>query len=80
MDTFAKGFKIAHKLLEDGVLEDFVSKRYDSFNTGIGKDIVSGNVGFKELEKYALENNSIKNVSGRQEMLEAILNQYILEV
>ena len=35
---------------------------------------------FKELEKYALENNSIKNVSGRQEMLEAILNQYILEV
>ena len=80
MDTFAKGFKIAHKLLEDGVLEDFISKRYDSFNTGIGKDIVSGNVGFKELEKYALENNSIKNVSGRQEMLEAILNQYILEV
>ena len=80
MDTFAKGFKIAHKLLQDGVLEDFTSKRYDSFNTGIGKDIVSGSIGFKELEKYALENNSIKNVSGRQEMLEAILNQYILEV
>ena len=80
MDTFAKGFKIARKLLEDGVLEDFVATRYESFNTGIGKDIVSGTVGFNELEKYALENNNIKNVSGRQEMLEAILNQYILEV
>jgi len=80
MDTFAKGFKIAHKLLKDGVLEDFVATRYESFNVGIGKDIVEGKVGFKELEKYALENNSIKNVSGRQEMLEGILNQYILEV
>jgi len=80
MDTFAKGFKIARKLIEDGVLEDFISKRYESFKTGIGKEIVEGKIGFKELEKYALENNSIKNVSGRQEMLEAILNQYILEV
>ena len=80
MDTFAKAFKIAHKLIDDGVLEDFISKRYASFKTGIGKDIVEGKLGFKELEKYALENNNIKNVSGRQEMLEAILNQYILEV
>lgn len=80
MDTFAKGFKIARKLIEDGVLEDFISKRYESFKTGIGKEIVEGKIGFKELEKYALKNNSIKNVSGRQEMLEAILNQYILEV
>lgn len=80
MDTFAKGFKIAHKLLKDGVLEDFVATRYESFNEGIGKDIVEGKVGFNELEKYALENKNLKNVSGRQEMLEAILNQYILEV
>ena len=80
MDTFAKGFKIAHKLLKDGVLENFVGTRYESYKDGIGKDIVEGKVGFKELEKYALENSSIKNVSGRQEMLEGILNQYILEV
>jgi xylose isomerase len=80
MDTFAKGLKIAYKLLEDKVLEDFVANRYESFTKGIGKDIVEGKVGFKELEKYALEHSKIKNVSGRQEMLEAILNQYILEV
>jgi xylose isomerase len=80
MDTFAKGLKIASKLLEDGVLEDFVAKRYESFTTGIGKDIVEGKVDFKTLEKYALAQDHITNVSGRQEMLEAILNQYILEV
>ena len=80
MDAFAKGLKIAHKLLEDGVIEEFVQKRYASYSEGIGKDIVEGKVGFKELEAYALNNKEIKNVSGRQELLESIINQYVLEV
>jgi xylose isomerase len=77
MDTFAKGLKIADKLLRDGVIEEFISARYNSYNAGIGKDIVEGKVGFEELEKYALGNDKIVNRSGRQEMLEAILNEYI---
>lgn len=77
MDTFAKGLKIAVKLLEDKVFENFIAERYSSYNTGIGKDIIDGKVGLKELEKYALELTEVKNVSGRQEMLETILNQYI---
>lgn len=77
MDTFAKGLKIADKLLRDGVIEEFISVRYNSYNVGIGKDIVEGKVGFEELEKYALGNDKIVNRSGRQEMLEAILNEYI---
>jgi len=79
MDTFAKGFKIARKLLETGELEEFVKERYSSFSSGIGKDIMEGKVGFNELEKYALENKTIVNKSGRQELLEGILNRYILE-
>ncbi len=78
MDTFAKGFKVALKLVEDGVLEKFKDERYSSFSEGIGKEIISGNVGFESLEKYALEHDQIKVKSGRQEMLESILNQYIL--
>lgn len=77
MDTFAKGLKVAAKLLEDKVFENFIAERYSSYNLGIGKEIVTGKVGFKELEKYALELKEVKNVSGRQEMLESILNQYI---
>ena len=80
MDTFAKGLLIAHKLLEDEVFENFTKERYASFSEGIGKDIVEGKVGFKELESYALQMPVIKNKSGRQEMLEAILNRYIYEV
>ena len=77
MDTFAKGLKVAHKLLEDGVLENFVADRYASFTEGIGKDIVDGKVGFKELEAYAMKQAPIKNVSGKQEWLETVVNQYI---
>ncbi|WP_160679412.1 xylose isomerase [Clostridium sp. C8-1-8] len=79
MDTFAKGLRVAHKLLEDGVLENNIKERYSSFDKGIGKQIVEGQVGFKDLEKYALENSIITNNSGRQEMLESIVNQYIFE-
>ncbi|KYH28165.1 xylose isomerase [Clostridium colicanis] len=78
MDTFAKALKVAHKLLESRELEKFVEERYSSFREGIGKDIVEGKVDFEALEKYALNNSVIKNKSGRQELLESILNQYIL--
>lgn len=78
MDTFAKALKVAYKLLESKELENFVDERYSSFKEGIGKDIVEGKVDFEALEKYALNNSAIKNKSGRQELLESILNQYIL--
>lgn len=79
MDTFAKGLKAANNLLEAGELEKFVENRYESFKQGIGKDIVENKVGFKELEAYALEQATIKNKSGRQELLESTLNKYIYE-
>ncbi len=79
MDAFAKGFKIAYKLISDKKLDKFIDERYSSYKTGIGKDIRDGKVGFKELEQYALSLDKVTNKSGRQEMLEAILNQYILE-
>jgi xylose isomerase len=78
MDAFAQGFKIATRMVEDGKFEKFISDRYASYTTGIGKEIVEGKVGFKELEKFILENGEVKNVSGRQEMLEALLNKYIV--
>lgn len=80
IDTFARGLKVAAKLIEDRVFENFKEQRYASYREGIGKDIVEGKVGFTELEAYALEHGASKNTSGRQEMLEMILNQYILEV
>lgn len=79
MDAFARGLQVAYKMIQDAKFDKFIDERYQSFKTGIGSDIVAGKVGFKELEKYALENNSLKNTSGRQEVLEAMLNKYIIE-
>jgi len=79
MDTYAAGLRIAAKLWEDQVLEKNLKERYKSYTKGIGKDIVEGKVGFKELEKYVFNKKELdKNESGRQEYLEAIINQYIL--
>lgn len=79
MDTYAKGLKVAAKLIEDRVFEDFIANRYSSFNEGIGASVVSGKATLASLAEYALNNESPRqNQSGRQEMLKGILNQYIL--
>lgn len=77
MDTFARGLRIAAKLLEDQTFEDFKKKRYESYTMGIGKKIADHKVSLEELSDYALQHDQIENQSGRQEWLEAILNQYI---
>jgi xylose isomerase len=78
MDAFAHGLKTAARIRADGVLKDFVKNRYSSWDAGIGKRIEKDNVGFEELERYMLEKGDVEpNVSGRQEMLENIVNRYI---
>ena len=77
MDTFAKGLLVADKLQADGVLDQFVSNRYASYQEGMGKKIVEGDTNFEELAAYALEHDKIVLQSGRQEMLEDIVNRYI---
>jgi xylose isomerase len=79
MDAFAIGLKVANKLLEDRVLEDVIADRYSSFTEGIGLEIVEGRADFHKLEQYALNLGEIKNKSGRQERLKAVVNQYLLE-
>lgn len=78
MDSFAVGLKTAKKLLEDRVLEDIVAERYSSFSSGIGKEIVEGKVGLKELEQHALQLGELKQSSGKLERIKATINQYLL--
>ncbi|PYZ96483.1 xylose isomerase [Alteribacter lacisalsi] len=78
MDAFAVGMKVAQKLVDDNVMEDLVANRYKSYTEGIGKDIVDGKAGFKQLEDHALGLGEIKNQSGKQERIKAVINQYLL--
>ena len=77
MDAFARGLKIAARMVEDGVFADFVTQRYSGWDEGVGKEIEGGAVGFDELEAYTLEHGEPEVQSGRQEMLENVLNDYI---
>jgi xylose isomerase len=82
MDTFALGLRVALKIIEDGRIDRFVEDRYSSWNTGIGKNIIDGKAGFAELEKYALEKGEVTDTlgSGRQEMLESIINNIMFSL
>ncbi|MDD6826969.1 MAG: xylose isomerase [Oscillospiraceae bacterium] len=82
MDTFALGLRAAAKIIEDGRVDNFVNDRYSSWKNGIGADIVAGKVTLEDLEKYALAKGDVIDsvTSGRQEMLEAIVNNVIFSL
>jgi xylose isomerase len=78
MDAFARGLKIAAAIRADGRLDEFVKNRYASWDSGIGARIESGKATMKELETYMLKKGDVTpNVSGRQEFLENLINEYI---
>jgi xylose isomerase len=78
MDTFARGLLIADRMIKDKALSGFIEERYSSFKSGIGAKIMSGKAGLADIEKYVLNNSMPVLQSGRQEMLENILNSYII--
>ena len=77
MDVFARGLKNAAKMIEDKTFRKAVEKRYSGWNQKLGSEIESRQIGFEELEAYILENGEPELQSGRQEMLENLLNDYI---
>jgi len=77
MDAFARGLKLAAAIREDGRMAEFVRQRYSSFDSDLGKKIESGQSSFEELEQIALAGGEPKLASGRQEMLENWINEYL---
>lgn len=75
MDSFALGLRIATRLIEDGRIDTFIEERYASYNSGIGLEIRNETTSLEELEAYALSNGEVDLASGRQELLESILNE-----
>ena len=78
MDAFARGLKAAAAIRADGVLDDFLRQRYASWDSGLGAEIEAGKTDFAKLSEYMLKKGAPEaNESGRVEMLENILNEYI---
>jgi len=78
MDTFARGLKVAAAIRKDGRLAEFVRERYSSWDSALGVRIEKGKADFKDLEAYILKKgDAAPNVSGRQEYLENLINEFI---
>ncbi len=77
MDAFARGLKIAAAIREDGRLQEFVNNRYKSWTSGIGAKISNKQISLQEVSAYALSNGEPTLDSGRQEMLENLVNEFI---
>ncbi len=83
MDTFAAGLKVALRLKQDKVFEDFITERYSSYDSGVGAEIEAGKQSFKTLNELVLDKPQAAlrgaTKSGRWEELEATLNHYIVD-
>jgi xylose isomerase len=77
MDAFARGLLVAQRIIDDKVLSTFVAERYSSFTDGIGARIMSGKTGFAEIERWVRSQPHPVLQSGRQEMLENLINSYL---
>jgi xylose isomerase len=78
MDAFARGLKIAHAIISDGRLGAFVKDRYKSWDSELGRRVESGQASFGDLESYIMPKGDVTtNTSGRQEMLENLINEFI---
>ena len=76
-DTFARALLIADKLLTDSPLSDMLNKRYASFDSGDGKKFEDGKLNLEDLYKLAKSNGKLALKSGKQELIENILFNYI---
>jgi xylose isomerase len=77
MDTFARALVIADKVLQKSPYTKFRKDRYASFDSGKGKEFEDGKLKLEDLREFVLSNGEPKQISGKQEWLENIINQYI---
>lgn len=77
MDVFARSLIIADKVLSSTDYKKIRTDRYATFDSGKGKDFESGKLSLEDLKQYAVSNKGIETISGRQELLENIINNCI---
>jgi xylose isomerase len=77
MDTFARSLIIADKILKESDYLKIRKNRYDSFDKGKGKDFEKGKLTLDKIRDIAKEVKEPTKLSGKQELLEQLINMYI---
>lgn len=77
MDTFARSLVIADRILTESDYLKLRKERYASFDSGKGAEFEAGKLKLEDLYTYCKETGEPKQVSGKQEMFEQLINSYI---
>lgn len=78
MDAFARGLVIAERILGDERYAELKRDRYASFDSGDGKRFENGELGLAELRDLAAKNGEPAQISGKQELMENLINDAIV--
>ncbi|NND15403.1 MAG: xylose isomerase [Eudoraea sp.] len=76
-DTFARALITADKIISSSQYENLRKARYSSFDAGKGKEFEDGKLDLKALYEIANESGELSLTSGKQELFENIINQYV---
>jgi len=77
MDTFARALLIADRILTESPYKKMRAERYASFDTGKGAEFEAGKLTLEALAAIGEELGEPARISGKQELYEALINQYI---
>jgi len=77
MDAFARGLLIARDVLQKSDYLKLRKGRYASYDSGKGADFEAGKLKLEDLRAYVMEAGEPQQASGKQELFENIINQYI---
>lgn len=77
MDAFARALSIARNILDDSTYVNLRNARYASFNSARGKAFEAGQLSLEELSAYAYSISEPTLRSGKQELYENLINQFI---
>ncbi|MFT3738334.1 MAG: xylose isomerase [Breznakibacter sp.] len=77
MDTFARALVVADRILTESNYLELRKQRYASFDSGKGLDFEQGKLKLEDLYKIAKEVGEPKQISGKQELYEQLINLYI---
>lgn len=77
MDVFARALIIADTMLKESDYKKLRKERYASFDSGKGAEFEAGKLSLEDLRKIAIANGEPKQISGKQELYEQMINLYI---
>jgi len=77
IDIFARSLLVAEKILNESDYKKLRKERYASFDNGNGARFEKVELKLEDLREIALKSGEPKQISGKQELFEQIINLYI---